>query len=130
MECNKMISVSLILEYLYCPMKVYMKMQDYDIKTSTNAKTNISREALIGFEELIKRNLWTLKGDMPVKEILEKLLKDVPEFLEKIHQQYKDAAIDDTGAFERLKEDLKFNSWLIAIKLKKCLKLDLLVLKL
>ena len=117
-----MISVSLILEYLYCPMKVYMKMQDYDIKTSTNAKTNISREALIGFEELIKRNLWTLKGDMPVKEILEKLLKDVPEFLDIIHQQYKDAAIDDTGAFERLKEDLKFNSWLIAIKSQKMLK--------
>jgi hypothetical protein len=44
-----------------------MKMQNYDIKTSTNANTNISREALIGFEELIKRNLWTLKGEMRVK---------------------------------------------------------------
>jgi hypothetical protein len=33
-----------------------MKMQDYDIKTNTNANTNMSREALIGFEELIIRN--------------------------------------------------------------------------
>jgi len=65
-----------------------MKMQNYDIKTSTNANTNISREALIGFEELIKRNLWTLKGEMRVKVILEKLLKDVPEFLDNVHQQY------------------------------------------
>ncbi len=103
-------------------MKVYMKMQDYDIKTSTNSNSNISREALIGFEELIKRNLWTLKGEMQVKEILEKLLKDVPEFLDIIHQQYKDAAIDNSNAFERLKEDLKFNSWLIAIKSQKMLK--------
>ena len=63
-------------------------MQNYDIKTSTNANTNISREALIGFEELIKRNLWTLKGEMRVKVILEKLLKDVPEFLDNVHQQY------------------------------------------
>jgi len=32
-----------------------MKMQDYDIKT-TQMLTKMSREALIGFEELIIRN--------------------------------------------------------------------------
>ena len=30
---------------------------------------------------------------MPVKDILEKLLKDVPEFLDVVHQQYKDATV-------------------------------------
>ncbi|HEX7468920.1 MAG TPA: hypothetical protein VF324_10120 [Methanobacterium sp.] len=34
-----MITVSLIQEYLYCPMKVYMKMQDYDIKNGKIAIT-------------------------------------------------------------------------------------------
>ena len=59
-----MITVSLIQEYLYCPMKVYMKLQDYDIKNSKSAN-NLSYKAIIGFEELIKRNLWTLNGEMP-----------------------------------------------------------------
>jgi CRISPR-associated exonuclease Cas4 len=115
-----MITVYLIQEYLYCPMKVYMKMQDYDIKNGKSAN-NLSHKAIIGFEELIKRNLWTLNKEMPVKDILEKLLKDVPEFLDVMHQQYKDATVN-ADVFERLKEDLKFNSWLIAIKSQKMLK--------
>ena len=45
---------------------------------------------LLVFEELIKRNLWHLNGEMQVKEILEELLKDIPEFLDNVNLQYQD----------------------------------------
>jgi CRISPR-associated exonuclease Cas4 len=120
-----MITVSLIQDYLYCPLIVYIKENNAsNLLTPTNLEGKISHEALIGFEELIKRNLWALNSEMQVKEILEELLKDVPEFLETIYHQYKDEFDDyDTKIiFDKLKDDLKFNTWLIAIKSQKLLK--------
>ncbi len=121
-----MIPVSMISEYLYCPLKVYTIMHVENIK-SCSSTTNISHDALIGFEELIKRNLWHLKGELQVKEILKELLKDIPEFLDIIHQQYIDVEVieNKNNNFDILKEDLKFNSWLIAIKTQKMLKTGL-----
>lgn len=121
-----MIPVSMIREYLYCPLKVYTKMHAENVK-SCSKMTNISHDALIDFDELIKRNLWHLKGEMQVKEILEELLKDIPEFLDIVYQQYQDVEVVDdvTSNFDILKEDLKFNSWLIAIKTQKMLKTGL-----
>lgn len=121
-----MIPVTMIREYLYCPLKVYLEMHDENIK-SYPPTTNISHDALIGFEELIKRNLWHLNGEMQVKEILEELLKDIPEFLDNVNLQYQDVELVDNvnNNFDILKEDLKFNSWLIAIKTQKMLKTGL-----
>jgi CRISPR-associated exonuclease Cas4 len=120
-----MITVSLIREYLYCPLIVYIK-ENTNSNLSNNRKIvgKITHEALIGFEELLKRNLWSLNSEMQVKEILEDLLKDVPEFLETIYLNYQDE-FDDYDAnfiFTKLKEDIKFNSWLMAIKSQKILK--------
>lgn len=119
-----MITVSLIQEYLYCPLKVCMEIDNLDIQNNSFITSKILREGHIGFEELIKRNLWTLKGEMSVKGILKNLFKDVPEFLEAIYMKYEDDFIDEEAdtIFERLKDDLKFNSWLIAIKSQKLLK--------
>ena len=121
-----MIPVSMIREYLYCPLKVYTKMHSQNIKSCPTI-SNISHDAIIGFEELIKRNLWPLKGEMHVKQVLESLLKDIPEFLDIIYHQYQDVEVvnNGTGKFDILKEDLKFNSWLIAIKTQKMLKTGL-----
>jgi CRISPR-associated exonuclease Cas4 len=121
-----MIPVSMIREYLYCPLKVYTKIHVENIKPYP-AITNISHDAVIGFEELIKRNLWHLKGEMQVKEILGELLKDIPEFLDTVYNQYQDAEVVDNKHynFQILKEDLKFNSWLLAIKAQKILKIGL-----
>jgi CRISPR-associated exonuclease Cas4 len=122
-----MIPVSMIREYLYCPLKVYIKMHDENVK-SYSTINKISHDALIGFEELIKRNIWPLKGEMQVKEILEELLKDMPEFLDIIQSRYENFAVVDklTDNFDILKEDLKFNSWIIAIKTQKMLKTGLI----
>ena len=121
-----MIPVSMIREYLYCPLRVYTKMHSQNIK-SCHTSSNISHDAIIGFEELIKRNLWPLKGEMNVNQILESLLKDIPEFLDIVYHKYQDVeeVNNETGKFDILKEDLKFNSWLIAIKTQKMLKTGL-----
>ena len=120
-----MINVSLIGEYLYCPLIVYIKENNSsNLSNNTNIYGKISHEAMIGFEELIKRNLWSLNSEMQVKEILEELLKDVPEFLETIYHQYQDEFDDynTNDVFNKLKDDSKFNSWLIAIKSQQLLK--------
>ena len=89
-----MITVSLIQEYLYCPLKVFMGIDHLDIQNKSFTTSKILSEGHIGFEELIKRNLWTLKGEMSVKGILKNLFKDVPEFLETIYIKYEDDFID------------------------------------
>jgi CRISPR-associated exonuclease Cas4 len=121
-----MIPISMIMDYLYCPLKVYTKMHFENVKVHS-AKINLSHDAIIGFEEIIKRNLWSLNGEMQIKEILGELLKDIPEFLDIIYNQYKDLKADESVSynFDILKEDLKFNSWLIAIKTQKMLKTGL-----
>lgn len=63
-----MITVSVIREYLYCPLKVCMEMDNYDIQNNSLVTNKFYREAQIGFEEIIKRNLWALKGEIPLKE--------------------------------------------------------------
>jgi CRISPR-associated exonuclease Cas4 len=120
-----MITVSLIIEYLYCPFKVYIQqINDFDILTNQMISGRMSHEALRGYEEIIKRNLWSLKKDMDINEILKVLFKDVPEFLDDIYHQYHDELINGHVEiiFESLKEDIKFSSLIIAIKSQKILK--------
>jgi CRISPR-associated exonuclease Cas4 len=118
-----MITVSLIREYLYCPLSVYIELDNSKIDNSSILAYKLSREAFRGFEEILKRNLWTLKGRMQFKEILEEIFKDVPEYLESVYLKFEDEIINEEIGirFESLKEDLKFNSWIIAIKSQKIL---------
>lgn len=118
-----MITVSLINEYLYCPLRVYIEFDNPEIYNTSIVAYKLSREAFRGFEEILKRNLWTLKGRMQFKEILEEIFNDVPEYLETVYLKFEDEIIDDEVGirFESLKEDLKYNSWLIAIKSQKIL---------
>ena len=120
-----MITVSVFNEYIYCPMIVYIRyMENSDIQTNTILTNEITHEAITGFEELIKRNMWNLNGEIGVKDILTALYKNVPNFLNTIHQRYENDMIDgDTKeVFNKLKEDLKFVSWMIAIKTQKILR--------
>jgi CRISPR-associated exonuclease Cas4 len=117
-----MITVSLIKDYLYCPMKVYIGSDYSGLESNAIMTGKIVREALIGFEEIIKRNLGCLKGEMKINEILNGLFKDVPEYIHMIYERYEDETNGNTYLkFEDLKEDLKLNSWLIALKTQKML---------
>lgn len=118
-----MITVANIKEYLYCPEKLNLRLENLDIITESQIEGKISRKAFKGFNGIVQRNLWSLNGEMNIKEILNQLFKDVPAFLDTIHSQYHDEGIEDPAAmFESLKDDLRFNSWLIAIKAQKLLK--------
>lgn len=118
-----MITVTNIKEYLYCPEKLYLRLENSNITTEAQIAGKIFREALIGYDGIIQRNLWGLKGDTNIKEILNELLNDVPTFLDTIHRRYHEEGIEDpTQMFESLKDDLRFYSWLIAIKTQKLLK--------
>jgi CRISPR-associated exonuclease Cas4 len=118
-----MITVTNIKEYMYCPEKLNLRLENLDIITEAQISGKISREAFKGFESIVQRNLWSLNGDMNIKEILNELFKDVPAFLDTINQRYLEEGIEDpVQMFESLKDDLRFNSWLIAIKAQKLLK--------
>jgi len=118
-----MITVSLIREYLYCPLMVYIEYDNPETYTNSIISYKLSREAFRGFEEIVKRNIWTLKGRMQFKEILEEIFRDIPEYLESIYTKFEDEINNDDIIikYQNLKEDLKLNSWLIAIKIQKIL---------
>lgn len=118
-----MITISLINEYLYCPFKVYLNKYNPNIEEKSILTGQITHETLRGFEEILKRNLWGLKGKMKIREILEELFTGVPEYLEEIYEKYQDEIIyEDYGDdFECLKEDMILNSWIIALKIQKLL---------
>ena len=117
-----MITLSHIMDYTYCPMRVYIRIDNSEIVPNSMIIGKLFREALFGFEEIIKRNLGCLKGELKLSEILKELFKDVPEYIRTIYQRYPDETNgDESLKFENLKEDLKFNSWLIALKTQKIL---------
>lgn len=118
-----MITVSLISEYLYCPFKVYLHKYHSDIVDKSLLTNQITHETMRGFEEILKRNLWVLKGKMKIRRILEELFKGVPEYLEEIYEKYQDEIYYEGygDEFERLKEDMILNSWIIGLKIQKLL---------
>jgi CRISPR-associated exonuclease Cas4 len=118
-----MITVTNIKEYLYCPEKLNLRLENLDIITESQISGKISREAFKGFDSLVQRNLWVLNGEMNIKDILNELFKDIPAFLDTIYRRFQEEGIEDPSQiFESLKEDMRFNSWLIAIKTQKLLK--------
>ena len=118
-----MITVNNIKEYLYCPEKLNLRLENLDITTESQISGKISKEAFKEFDGIVQRNLWSLNGEMNIKDILNELFKDVPPFLDTIYKQYLEEGIEDPiPLFERLKDDLRFKSWLTAIKVQKLLK--------
>jgi CRISPR-associated exonuclease Cas4 len=121
-----MITVSLMKDYMYCPMKVYIGTDHTGIKSNSIIESRILREAVIGFEEIIKRNLVRLNGELKINAILEELLKDAPDYVLSIIQRYENEINEEISMIiEDLKEDLKFNSLLIAIKTQKMLDMGI-----
>ena len=121
-----MINVSWISEYSYCPLKLYLKqVMGEDEETPVMTMGNIQHELRRGYEEITKRNLWHLEEHMSVKEISEILYQDVPELVEHISDKYRETGLMDfleTGTCISLKEDLKLDSCLTALKVKKIMK--------
>lgn len=124
-EVGKMITVSLVGEYLYCPFKVYLNNKyNSDVIDKNIIIGQISHESMQEYEKILKKNLWDLKGDMKINDILEKLFHGIPEHFEEVNSKFQDRLYyeDYIDKFQRLKEDMVFNSWIMALKIQKLLK--------
>lgn len=86
---------------------------------------NMHHELRRGYDEIIKRNLWQLEENMSIKEISETLYQDVPELVENIFYRYQETGLMDfmeRGICKGLKDDLKLDTCLTALKVKKIMK--------
>jgi CRISPR-associated exonuclease Cas4 len=119
-----MLNVSSISEYVYCPLKVYLRQTEgHDIQTPMMIRGRTVHEVRRGFEELLKRNLWSVNEKMNAKSIFETLMEDVPEFVDKTLLKYCENGHinpeDSTIISRDLKDDLEVESWLMAVKVWK-----------
>lgn len=119
-----MISVSSISEFLYCPAKLYLKhFQEDRIHNQEMMAGKIVKEMRRGYEEIIKRNIWNIKDNIPIEEIYKVLLDEVPQFIENLSRKYS-GMIDDSILNDLcidLEEDFKLETRFLALKIKEVL---------
>lgn len=125
-----MINVSWIADYSYCPLKLHLKyVVGEEGETYFMALGKMQHELRRGFEEITKRNMWGLKGDMDIREIREALFEDVPQLVDGIFHKYQDRDSSDhedsrhrLQTYEDLLEDFRLESCFMAFKVKKILR--------
>jgi CRISPR-associated exonuclease Cas4 len=129
-----MINVSWIVDYNYCPLKIYLKHiigEEGENYFMTLGK--IRHEVRRSFEEITKRNIWSLNENMDLKEIKEALFEDVPQIVKEILNKYPDVECSDPDlpsneketlnqVYEDLMEDLELDNCFITYKVKKILQ--------
>lgn len=123
----KMLNVSEILEFMYCPAKLYLKYAgDFDVQRSEVITGKAVHEARRGFEEIIKHNIWNIEKDMEIAEIQKIVLHGVPEFIEELqlkYLEYSEPPHEDLNKFfKELKEDLVIEASLNVLKIKKLME--------
>ncbi len=99
------IKVSSIGEYLYCPVKLYLKYHleddeylenekkkelkdNYPTNPHNSGNFHISKQFLRDFEDLLRRNLWTVKKDMDSAQIEDALANDVNSLIGKYLERF------------------------------------------
>ncbi len=122
-----MISVSSISEFIYCPVKLYLKhFQENNIQTQEMIAGKIVQEMRRGFEEITKRNIWNIKDNIEIKEIYEVLFDEVPQFIENVSRKYSKMYEVDilnlNDLCNDLEEDFELESRFMALKIKEVLK--------
>jgi CRISPR-associated exonuclease Cas4 len=123
----KMLKVSEISEFIYCPAKLYLKhTMGFEVQNNEIITGKVIHEVRRAFEEIIKHNIWNIKKDMETAEIQKIILHGVPEFIDELQVKY----IDSYKAhqenlikfFHELKEDLIIEASLNVLKIKKLMK--------
>jgi len=121
-----MIKVSSILEFVYCPAKMYLNhIQEGEVQTPQMIHGKIIQEVRRGFEEITKRNMWNIKENMEIEDIFNILFDEVHQFIEKTSKKYsgKDGINHSTfnDLCSDLEDDLKLESQFMALKIKRIL---------
>jgi CRISPR-associated exonuclease Cas4 len=125
-----MISASSMSDFLYCPLKAYLKYaQGYEVSSEPLLIGKLTHELLRGFNEIKKRNLWSLEKNMTLDEISRSLWEDVPSLIKKTisKKDYKD--IVDKERIEEICEILEdqftLDSFLMVFKSRKMLNIGI-----
>lgn len=121
-----MISVSALSEFIYCPFKVHLRyVEGYEIQSQAMVVGRLYHEVNRGYEELLKRNIWSLNNKMNLEKISSTIFEGVPDFVDLTIQKYLKKELDDVEEFEdvisKLETHLKLDSIIIALKTKKIL---------
>jgi len=121
------IRVSSITEYLYCPLKLYIKYHlevDNNSNEELNDKSNLKiiRQLKMDFQDIIRKNLWKIKKDMNASEINETLFQDVPYLLNKSMESYEfEKDSEKSLLYKELENDLKVENTILALKIHRIL---------
>jgi len=76
-----MISISSIKEYLFCPLRLYLKQQlDEDLKNNVKLNKTI-KQARIDLNDLFQRNIRSTTQSMTLEEIVESLSRNSDEII-------------------------------------------------
>ncbi|MGC9517856.1 MAG: CRISPR-associated protein Cas4 [Methanomicrobiales archaeon] len=122
-EVLKIISVSSISEYIYCPMKLYLRHSLEEApKTKQMIGGKINHDIKQEFQELIKRDFWLIKKEMEIKEIFNIIYNNIFPLLERSLKNYPDLEhlekSDIQNIFKKLINQLKVESCFMALKIK------------
>lgn len=122
------IRVSSINEYLYCPLKLYLK-HHLEFEDSENKKIHVSdnHNKILAhlnsdYSDIIRKNLIMVHKDMNASQISETLFQDVPYLLNKSLESYEfeDETARDS-LYKELEKDLKVENTILALKIHKIL---------
>jgi CRISPR-associated exonuclease Cas4 len=121
------IKVSSITEYLYCPLKLYLKYHldlenNYNEELKERSNLKIIRNLKMDFQNMIKKNLWKVKNDMNVSEISEILFRDIPYILNQSLEGYEfENETEKNLLYNELENDLKVENTILALKIHRML---------
>jgi CRISPR-associated exonuclease Cas4 len=122
------IKVSSITEYLYCPLKLYLRNHieleapesEKELKNKNYNK--ILRQVNNDFRDILRRNMINVNKDMSAAQISETLFNDVPYLLKKSMENYEFNDDNDINSiFEELEKDLKVENTILALKIHQIL---------
>ncbi len=118
--------ISSINEYLFCPLKLYLKQ--YTTLQETNpTKENyqlhgkIQKQILKEYRNSVKKNFRIIQNDMNASEISQRIYQDVPYILRKVIHEYHLNPSNERKFIEDIENDIKFQNTILALEINQIL---------
>lgn len=114
--------ISSINEYLYCPLKLYLKQCTEIKETNPNKQKyqlhgKIRKQILKEYRNSVKKNFRIIQNDMNASEISQTIYQDVPYILRKVIHEYKLNPSKEAEFMENLQSDLKYQNTILALEI-------------
>ena len=118
--------ISSITEYLYCPLKLYLK-QNIKLEEINPKKENyqlhgkIRKQILKEYRNSVKKNFRIIQNDMNASEISQCIYQDVPYILRKVIHEYHLNPSKETEFIEDIENDIKYQNTILALEINQML---------